>query len=163
MLMKPLKALWRAAQSQYPQQSSEATVSQSFYLIQAVRLSMEWTVTAFLRLILAQHSRHAMPPNYLSTFTSHHVVNPQPFWLVCHFFSMKWTFTSLDLSLFFPIAGSDYTILLGIVHPYPSLHIQTAFFFCCCYLTGMSSQKQINPYLFSATLSYTYVPVFSLS
>lgn len=32
--MKPLKALWRAAQSQYPQQSSEATVSQSFYLIQ---------------------------------------------------------------------------------------------------------------------------------
>ena len=129
MLMKPLKALWRAAQSQYPQQSSEATVSTSFCLIQCSEIvygmdchsiSQTYPCSTFQTRYASKLPLHLhLPPRCKSSALL----------VGLHFFSMKWTSTSPDLSLFFPIAGSDCTILLGIVHPYPSLHIQTAFFF----------------------------------
>lgn len=58
----------------------------------------------------------------------------------------------------FLITGSNYVVLLDTGHPYSSLSIQIHHVF----LKYVLFPKKINTYLFSATLPYTYGPVFSI-
>ena len=58
--------------------------------------------------------------------------------------------------------GSNYVVLLDTGHPYSSLSLSKSIMFFIRQLKYVLFPKKINTYLFSATLPYTYGPVFSI-
>lgn len=97
---------------------------------------------------------------YLSTFTFHHILDPWPLWLACYFLSMDWTFTCPGLCSFSSLqAEIAMPFLTQATHTRLSTSISILVFH---YLTDIYLRfpKKINPYLFSATLPYTYIHVF---
>lgn len=78
--------------------------------------------------------------------------------LAFHCLSRKWTYTFLDLCLFSSLqAPIIMSFLTG--QPYSSLYPNPSCFSLGNWNTS-SFPKEINTHLFSATLSYTYGPVF---
>lgn len=101
---------------------------------------IEYASKLLFHLYLLPHSRSSVP-------------------LACYFLSMEWTFTYLGLCLFSSLrAQIAMPFLTWAIHTRLSTSKSILFFHCLTDIY-LLFPKKINPYLFSATLPYTYIPV----
>ena len=99
-----------------------------------------------------------MLSNYIPT--SNHILDPQV-WSAFHCLSRKWTYTFWGLCVFSSLqAQIMLSFLILATHTHLSLSKSIMFFIR--QLKYVLFPKKINTYLFSATLPYTYGPVFSI-